>query len=71
VLPELQEDDIDKLPLMKATCIKLLYMFRNQTPDEHTPNMVQLLNNFLKSMYIVNQSYAAATIEKMLVKKSK
>jgi hypothetical protein len=29
VLPELQEDKIDNLPLLKATCIKFIYMFRN------------------------------------------
>ena len=71
MLPEFQEEDIDNLPIMKATCIKFLFMFRNQTPEEHTVNFVQLLNNFLKSFSKVTQSYAAATIEKMLVKKSK
>jgi hypothetical protein len=29
VVPELQEDEIDNLPLLKATCIKFVYMFRN------------------------------------------
>ena len=28
-VPELQEQDINKLPIMKATCIKFVYMFRN------------------------------------------
>ena len=35
VLPELQETEYDNLPLLKATCIKFVYMFRNQIPDEH------------------------------------
>jgi hypothetical protein len=45
-------------------------MFRNQIPDEHVQLYVSLLNNFLKSMHSVNQSYAAACIEKLFVKKS-
>ena len=33
VIPELQAapgQDIDDLPILKATCIKFVYMFRNQ-----------------------------------------
>jgi len=29
VLPELEEPKIDNLSLLKATCIKFIYMFRN------------------------------------------
>ena len=29
VLPELQEQQIDNLPILKATCLKFVYMFRN------------------------------------------
>ncbi len=29
VLPELEEQQIDNLSLLKATCIKFVYMFRN------------------------------------------
>jgi len=46
-------------------------MFRNQIPDEHTPTFLQMFSNFLNSISIVNQSYAAACIEKMITKKSK
>jgi hypothetical protein len=45
-------------------------MFRNQIPDDHTKTFVGLLYNFLKSENVVNQSYSAACIEKMLIKKS-
>jgi exportin-2 (importin alpha re-exporter) len=71
VIPELQETEIDNLQVLKATCIKFVYMFRNQIPDEHTQQFISLFSNFLNSMSIVNQSYAAACIEKLLVKKSK
>ena len=26
-------EDIDNLPILKATCLKFIYMFRNQLPD--------------------------------------
>jgi Cse1 len=29
IVPELQEENIDNLPILKATCIKFIYMFRN------------------------------------------
>jgi len=72
VIPELEVkegQDIDDLPLLKATCIKFVYIFRNQIPDDHVQQFVQVLAAYLKSSMIVNQSYAAASIEKMFVKK--
>jgi hypothetical protein len=27
------EENIDNLPILKATCLKFIYMFRNQIPD--------------------------------------
>jgi hypothetical protein len=69
VYPELVEDDFENLPLLKATCIKFVYMFRNQIPDEHVHGYLGVFVKFLQSMSIVNQSYAAACIEKLLTKK--
>ena len=54
---------------MKATCIKFVYMFRNQIVDEHVPLFVQLFSGYLKSEQQVNQSYASACIEKLLIRK--
>lgn len=71
VLPELQEEQIDNLPLLKATCMKFVYMFRVQVPSEHTLNFVGLFAEHLKSESIVNQSYAAACIDKFLTKQDK
>jgi len=45
-------------------------MFRNQIPDTYVLQFVQLFSQYLKSEMPVNQSYAAACIEKLLVKKS-
>ena len=57
------------LPILKATCIKFVYMFRNQLPNEHLQNFMSLLSNFLKCDAKVTQTYAAATIEKLVLKK--
>lgn len=70
VLPELQEAKIDNLPLLKATCLKFIYMFRNQLPDNFVPGILDKVADFLVSESIVNQSYAAAAVEKLLLRKS-
>jgi hypothetical protein len=71
VMPELamQGESIDELSLLKATCMKFVYFFRNQIPDEHVPLVVNLMADYLKSQHAVNQSYAAACVEKMLIRK--
>ena len=61
---------LDNLAVLKATCIKFVYMFRNQIPDNYVLEFVKLFTEYLKSENLVNQSYAAACIEKLLVKKS-
>lgn len=45
-------------------------MFRNQIPDNFVPDFVNLFSEYLKSDMPVNQSYAAACIEKLLIRKS-
>jgi hypothetical protein len=70
VIPELQQPKIDNLPLLKSTCIKFIYFFRNQIPDDQIAPLVNMMADYLKSEKTVNQSYAAATIEKMLIRKS-
>lgn len=46
-------------------------MFRNQIPEEHTQNFIQMFSGFLMSESPVNQSYAAACIEKLLIKRNR
>jgi hypothetical protein len=69
VFPELLEAKIDNLSILKATCIKFIYMFRNQIPDHLVPEFVSKISDFLKSENQVNQSYAAACIEKLLIRR--
>ena len=34
ILPEMDDNEnVNNLPILKATCLKFLYMFRNQLPD--------------------------------------
>ncbi len=43
IVPELQlseQNPIDNLQVLKATCIKFVYMFRNQIPDSYVPDFV-------------------------------
>jgi len=60
---------IDELPLLKSICIKFIYLFRNIIPDDCILGVVDRMADYLKSQKM-NQSYAAATIEKMLLLKS-
>lgn len=72
VVPELnmQNESIDTLAMLKATCIKFVYFFRNQISDGHVSALVDMLANYLRSENMVNQSYAAACVEKLLIRKS-
>jgi len=40
---------LDNLPVLKATCIKFVYMFRNQVPDNYVLEFVKLFTDYLKS----------------------
>jgi hypothetical protein len=57
--------------MLKATCLKFVYIFRNQVPDAFILQFIGVFSNFLKSSSPVNQSYASACIDKMLTKRNK
>lgn len=73
LLPDLQDPNINHLPILKATCIKFVYMFRNQIPEDlgTIQNFIKLFCMYLASDSPVNQSYAAAIIEKLIIKRTK
>lgn len=56
--------------MLKATCLKFIYMFRNQIPDSFVPIFVSKISSYLKSESLVNKSYAAACVEKLLIRKT-
>ena len=67
---ELEEQNIDNLSMLKATCLKFIYMFRNQIPDQYVAPLVNKVSDFLLSQSPVNQSYSSACVEKLLLRKS-
>jgi exportin-2 (importin alpha re-exporter) len=69
VLTELQEPDMDCRPMVKATCIKFVSIFRNQFTKEQFGALMPLLIAHLGSPHVVVHTYAAAAIEKMLTSK--
>jgi Cse1 len=69
IIPELLDrTNVDAMPLLRSTCIKFVYMFRNQVPDEFVAQFVDLFADYLRATAIVTQSYAAACIDKLLIK---
>jgi exportin-2 (importin alpha re-exporter) len=71
VLPEINDNDVNKNEIVKADAIKLICFFRSQFP---APFLVQLLPHiirFLQSKHIVVQTYAAICVEKFLTIKDR
>ena len=69
ILTELQEPNMNVRPMVKATCIKFVSIFRNQFTKEQLGSLMPLLIAHLKSPHVVVHTYAAAAIEKMLTSK--
>jgi hypothetical protein len=50
IIPELlNTQQLDAFPLLSATCVKFVYMFRNQVPDDFVAKFVDLFADYLKS----------------------
>ncbi|KAL9181039.1 hypothetical protein ACHAXT_009844 [Thalassiosira profunda] len=69
VLTELEETDMTVRPMLKATSIKFVSIFRNQFSKEHIAALMPLLIAHLGSNFVVVHTYAAAAIEKILTAK--
>eukprot|EP00566_Odontella_aurita_P003278 CAMPEP_0113547256 /NCGR_PEP_ID=MMETSP0015_2-20120614/12254_1 /TAXON_ID=2838 /ORGANISM="Odontella" /LENGTH=984 /DNA_ID=CAMNT_0000447789 /DNA_START=9 /DNA_END=2963 /DNA_ORIENTATION=+ /assembly_acc=CAM_ASM_000160 len=69
ILTELQETDMTKRPMVKATAIKFVSTFRNQFVKEHLVALMPLLISHLPAESVVVHTYAAAAIEKILTTK--
>lgn len=69
VLPELQESDFSKRPMVKATAIGYVSTFRNQFEKAHRTALIPLLISHLSSDSVVIHSYAASAIERLLTTK--
>ncbi|WCJ33691.1 Exportin-2 [Euphorbia peplus] len=69
ILPELQSQDVNGFPLLKAAAIRFFTVFRSQIPK---PLVIQLLPDLVRFLHAesnVVRSYAAISVEKMLLVK--
>ncbi|KAK9742855.1 hypothetical protein RND81_03G200800 [Saponaria officinalis] len=69
VVPELQIQDVNSYPLLKAGTLKFLTVFRNQLPKSSVMPLIPEVIRFLGSESNVVHSYAAIFIEKLLLVK--
>jgi len=70
ILPELSSNQLDAMPVLKATCIKYVLVFRSQLPREAIVMTLPLLVKLLASESLVVHSYSAHAIEKIFMIKS-
>ncbi|CAL9767703.1 unnamed protein product [Musa acuminata subsp. burmannicoides] len=68
ILPELQEQDVNAAPMLKAGALKFFTVFRDQIPKQAVMALLPHLARCLMSESNVVHSYAANCIEKLLLK---
>ncbi|CAA2965340.1 exportin-2-like [Olea europaea subsp. europaea] len=69
IVPELQSQDVDGFPMLKAGALKFFTMFRNQISKPIAMALLPDVVRFLGSESNVVHSYAASCIEKLLMVK--
>lgn len=69
IVPELQSQDVNGFPLLKAGALKFFTVFRNQIPKHVALALVPHVIRFLGSESNVVHSYASTCIEKLLLVK--
>jgi len=71
VAPELHNlANLDKFPILKADCVKYVMTFRSILPADIVKASLPSLVQLLKSKHNVVHTYAAATIDKILIMKN-
>lgn len=71
ILPELQTERINDMPIVKAACIKFVSIFRAQLPREHLLVLLPMVARFTGATSFVVHTYAAAAVERALLLKDK
>ncbi|CAL1352797.1 unnamed protein product [Linum trigynum] len=69
IVPELQSQDVNAYPMLKAGALKFFTMSRTQLPKDTVINLLPDLARFLGAKSNVVHSYAACCIEKLLLVK--
>lgn len=59
--------DVERLPVIKADCLKYVLSFRMQLSSQHYAALLPLINNLLNSKSLVVASYAAICIDRLLL----
>ncbi|VDD74313.1 unnamed protein product [Mesocestoides corti] len=67
VLPELQNPNVDQLPVIKADCLRYAITFRGLLPTAAIITLVNLSPNFLAASSVVVHNYSATLLEKLLL----
>ncbi len=67
ILPDLSVPEVDSLPIVHADCIKYIMTFRTQLPPDMVKTSIPLLVAHLRARSHVVHTYAAATIDKILI----
>ncbi|CAH8862787.1 unnamed protein product [Trichobilharzia szidati] len=66
VLPELQNPDVNYLPVIKADCLRYAIAFRSLLPPMALVSLLNMTPNLVMAAATVVQSYVAAVIDKLL-----
>ncbi|KAJ4955695.1 hypothetical protein NE237_012478 [Protea cynaroides] len=69
IVPELQSQDVNSFPMLKAGALKFFSMFRNQIPKDVATALMPNVVHFLGAESNVVHSYAASCIEKLFLVK--
>ena len=69
ILPELDEQDVNKHPAVKAACMKFLFYFRAQISPQVALALLPKVSLQLKCDMVVNKIYAGGLIERLLLLK--
>ncbi|RZC37968.1 exportin-2 [Asbolus verrucosus] len=69
IMPELKRANVDELPVLKADAVKYLLTFRSVLPSEMVVGTIPLLIQHMTSESAVIHTYAACTVEKILIMK--
>ncbi|XP_043716117.1 exportin-2 [Telopea speciosissima] len=69
IVPELQSQDVNSFPMLKAGALKFFTMFRNQIPKDVAIALMPNVIHFLGAESNVVHSYAASCIEKLFLVK--
>ncbi len=66
ILPELETDNVDERPVVKAAALKFVAAFRSMFDQATLHSLLQRVFPFLNSSQFVVHTYAAATIERVI-----